>query len=127
MMRKGLLLYERIPEQVATINDGTGTLWTMKYTYNDFDSVATRTDARGVVTTYGYDTLRRPTTVTYNTTSAPGVAATPTVTYSYQQNKLQSVSVGSDYSESYTYDQYNRLDRDNTGDAGQAVHKRLPV
>ncbi len=48
----GRLLYERIPEQTATINDGTGTFWTCKYTYTDFDSVATRQDARGVITTY---------------------------------------------------------------------------
>jgi hypothetical protein len=45
----GRLLYERIPEQSATINDGTGTMWSCQYTYTEFSEVATRTDARGVV------------------------------------------------------------------------------
>ena len=43
----GRLLFERIPEQTATINDGTGALWSMKWTYTDFDAVSTRADARG--------------------------------------------------------------------------------
>ena len=48
----GRLLYERIPEQSATINDGTGTYWTSKYTYTTFNAISTKQDARGVVTTY---------------------------------------------------------------------------
>ena len=32
----GRLLFEKIPEQTATINDGTGTYWTCKYTYTSF-------------------------------------------------------------------------------------------
>lgn len=48
------LLYEKIPEQTASINDGTGAYWTSKYTYTDFNGVSTRTDARGVVTSNGY-------------------------------------------------------------------------
>jgi YD repeat-containing protein len=97
----GRLLYERIPEQSATINDGTGTFWTTKYTYTDFDKVATRQDARGVVTTYGYDTLHRMTQMSYNVTNAQGVAATPVVSYSYDDGyssptlgMLMSVSGG---------------------------------
>jgi len=31
----GRLLYERIPEQAATINDGTGTYWTTAYAYTE--------------------------------------------------------------------------------------------
>src|SRR5207253_10645391 len=61
------LLYEKIPEQTASINDGSGTYWTSKYTYTDFNAIATRQDARGVVTTYSYDTLHRLSQVTYNT------------------------------------------------------------
>jgi len=34
----GRLLYEKIPEQTATINDGTGTYWTSKFTYTDCKS-----------------------------------------------------------------------------------------
>ena len=112
----GRMLFERIPEQSATINDGTGQMWSMKYTYTDFHAVATRTDARAVVTTYGYDTLNRLTTVSYNTTNAPGVASTPNVTYTYDTSTtsntkglLLSVAVGSNYTESYFYDAENRI------------------
>jgi RHS repeat-associated protein len=102
------LLYERIPEMTATINDGTGTLWTSKYTYNSFDAVATRQDARGVISTYGYDTLNRLTSITYNTVS--GVVTAPSVTFNYDTNQtsntkglLLSLSVGTGYSETYNY------------------------
>ena len=110
------LLYEKIPEQTATINDGSGTLWTCKYTYTDFDSVATRTDARGVITTYGYDSLHRMTSASYNTVS--GVTTAPTVTYTYDsdptygtsaQGALVRINVGSDYQERYTFDSNYRI------------------
>jgi RHS repeat-associated protein len=106
----GNLLFERIPEQTASINDGTGTYWSAKYTYSDSHKVTTRTDARGVITTYGYDTLNRLTSITYNVSGAPGVAATPTVTYNYDnvqtsatKGMLLSLTVGSSYTESYSY------------------------
>jgi YD repeat-containing protein len=72
-----------VTEQAATINDGTGTYWTTKYTYTDWGAMQTRTDACGVVTTYGYDNLHRLTSISYDTTNAPGVDATNNVTYTY--------------------------------------------
>ncbi len=112
----GRLLFEKIPEQAATINDGTGTYWTCKYTYTDYNAVATRTDARGVITSYTYDDLRRMTGVSYNVTGATGVASTPTVTYSYDTGSssttkglLLSVNVSGQSSESYSYNTDNRL------------------
>jgi RHS repeat-associated protein len=110
------LLYEKIPEQAASINDGTGTLWTCKYTYTDFNAIATKTDARGVVTTNTYDTLNRLTQVSYNTVS--GVTTAPTITYTYDTDttysttadgKLLRVNVGSDYQERYTFDSNYRI------------------
>ena len=110
------LLYEKIPEQTPSINDGTGTLWTSKYTYTDFNAVATRTDARGVVTTYSYDTLNRVTQVSYNSVS--GVTTAPTVTLTYDTDptygttsngKAVRVNVGSDFQERYTFDTYKRI------------------
>ncbi|HXF39109.1 MAG TPA: RHS repeat-associated core domain-containing protein [Blastocatellia bacterium] len=105
---EGRLLFERIPEQTATINDGTGTLWTSKYTYTDWGAVATKQDARGVITTYGYDILHRLISVTYNTVS--GVTTAPAVSYNYDntvgsatKGLLLSLSVGSGYSETYSY------------------------
>src|SRR6185503_8781074 len=85
---EGHLLFERIPEMTATINDGTGTYWTTKYTYTSFGAVATKTDARGVIITYGYDNLNRLTSISYNTNGAPGVASAPSVTYNYDTNQL---------------------------------------
>jgi RHS repeat-associated protein len=113
---EGHLLFERIPEMSATINDGTGTYWSTKYTYADWGAVATKQDARGVIMTYVYDTLHRLTSISYNTSGAPGVAATPNVTYTYDNSQssgtkglLLSVSAGSGYSESYGYDSFKRM------------------
>jgi RHS repeat-associated protein len=110
----GEMTYENIPEQTAMINDGTGTMWTSAYTYTDFGALATKTDARGVVKTNTYDTMNRLISTSYNTSNAPGVASTPTVAYNYDnstdstQGELLSVSVGSYYSESYSYDASER-------------------
>ena len=110
------LLYERIPEQTASINDGTGTLWTCKYTHTDFNAVATKTDARGVVTSNSYDTLNRLTQVSYNTVG--GVTTAPAVTYTYDvdptygttsNGNLVRVNVGSDYQERHTFDSNYRI------------------
>ncbi|HWX43144.1 MAG TPA: RHS repeat-associated core domain-containing protein [Blastocatellia bacterium] len=108
------LLYEQIPEQSATINDGTGAMWSCAYTYTNFDAVATKTDARGVVITYGYDSLNRLSSVSYDTSHAPGVASTPNVTYNYDMSTtgttrglLLSVTMGT-FQESYSYDSVNR-------------------
>jgi hypothetical protein len=107
----GRLLFEKIPEQTATINDGTGTFWTSKYTYTTFDAVATKQDARGVITTFTYDGLNRFTQVSYNTVS--GVTTAPTVSYVYDSDPtygttgdgmLLRVNVGTDYQERYTID-----------------------
>jgi len=105
---EGKLLFERMPEQTATLNDGTGTLWTSKYAYTDWGAVATKQDARGVITTFGYDTLHRLISVTYNTVS--GVTTAPAVSYNYDntvgsatKGLLLSLSVGSGYSETYGY------------------------
>jgi RHS repeat-associated protein len=110
----GRVLYERHPEKAASIWDGGAGMWSMKYTYTDFDAVETRMDARGAVTTYSYDTLNRLTGVSYTVPS--GVASTPTVTYTYDTNQssstngqLLNVSVGSNYSESYSYDSQVRV------------------
>ncbi|MEN3331490.1 MAG: hypothetical protein V7641_855 [Blastocatellia bacterium] len=80
--------------------------------------MATRTDIRGVVTTYTHDTLNRLTQVSYNTVS--GVTTAPTVTYIYDQDsgtgysttamgELLRVNVGSDYQERYTFDSSFRI------------------
>lgn len=110
---EGKLLYERIPEQAASIWDGSTANWSTRYTYTDWGGVETRMDARGAIANSGYDSLHRLTSINYNVPS--GVAATPSVTYTYDNSQssttkglLLSVSVGSGYSESYSYDSFNR-------------------
>jgi RHS repeat-associated protein len=112
----GRLLFERIPEQSATINDGTGAFWSSKYTWTDFHAISTKQDARGAATSYGYDVLNRLTSVSYDTSNAPGVATTPSIKYNYDTSSysstkglLLSLGVGSGYSESYAYDSFNRF------------------
>jgi RHS repeat-associated protein len=77
-------------------------------TYTDFGAIATRTDARGVTTTYGYDNLGHLTSITYSD-------GTPPVTYSYGAagapnfgaGRLISATDGAG-SESYQYDSMGR-------------------
>jgi YD repeat-containing protein len=90
---EGHLLFERIPEMPAMVNDGTGTMWSMKYTYTSFGAVATKTDGRGVIITYGYDSLNRLTSISYNTGGAPSVVSTPNVTYTYDNNQRKTTAM----------------------------------
>jgi YD repeat-containing protein len=83
-------LIHNSPERPATINDGTGTYWTSKNTYTTFDALSTKTDARGVVATYSYDSLHRVTQVSYNTVS--GITTAPTVTYTYDTDSTYNES-----------------------------------
>jgi RHS repeat-associated protein len=86
----------------------------VSYQYNNYGKMTQRTDARGVITTYTYDsTLNRLTQVSYNVGST-GVPSTPTVSYtygtsssSYNNGRVLTMSDGLG-SESYTYDQLSR-------------------
>ena len=74
------LLYARNSEQgvIQGLSEPGGEMvdgnseWSVKYTYDAVSNLATRTDARGVVTTYGYDALNRNTSITY-TDSTPSI------------------------------------------------------
>jgi len=77
--------------------------------YDDYGNLLTTTDARGVVTTYTYDGLNRPTAVSYNVSGATGVPATPGVTITYgtsaannNSGRLVSMSNGTSL-ETYHY------------------------
>jgi RHS repeat-associated protein len=82
---------------------------TTSFTYYDYGAVNTRTDARGVITTYGYDGLHRLASVSYNVGST-GVPATPSVSFAYgtstsanNNGRLITMTDGVG-SENYTYD-----------------------
>jgi RHS repeat-associated protein len=86
----------------------------VSYLYNSSSLLTQRTDARGVIATYGYDTMNRLQSVSYNV-GATGVPATPSVTLTYGTNSGQNNNgrlitmtdgVGS---ESYTYDSLGRM------------------
>ncbi len=89
------------------------------YQYNAFKLVTQKTDARGIITNYTYDSLNRLQTVSYNV-GATGVPPAPSVTYTYgtdpaQNNKGRLVSVFSDaaltaddVTETFTYDLLGR-------------------
>jgi|GEM_PF-1941889 len=87
----------------------------VSYVLDDFDRITQRTDARNVVTTYGYDNLHRPTSITHNVSGATGVPATATVNYTYGTNaaqfnngRLTQMTDGTG-SEGYTYDARGRI------------------
>ncbi len=83
------------------------------YDYTDFDAVKTRTDARGVITTYTYGPLNLLTGVSYNTVA--GVATTAGVTIAYRNASPGKGGVDrvtktdGSWSESYGYDSFGRL------------------
>jgi RHS repeat-associated protein len=86
----------------------------VNFQYNAFNQVSQQTDARGVKTNLGYDTLNRLHTIGYDVSGSSGVPATPGVTYNYgtsaaQNNngRLQQVLDGLG-SETYTYDSLGR-------------------
>ena len=58
---------------------------TTSFQYNTFDKLIQRTDNRGVITTYSYDTMNRPYQTIYNV-GTTGVPATPAITYSFGTN-----------------------------------------
>ena len=70
------LVYANNPEQNASIAFNppgeSGTMWTMKYEYDPNGNLTKRTDARAIVTNYGYDALNRNTTVDYSDTPTIG-------------------------------------------------------
>ena len=82
--------------------------------YNAFNQVTLRTDARGVKTNYGYDTLNRLHTLSYDV-GTTGVPATPAVTYNYgtdpaQNNNGRLLNILDGLgSEAYSYDLLGRV------------------
>jgi len=82
--------------------------------YDNYNNLQYRTDARGVLTTYSYDTLNRPTGMSYTTSGTTATAtASVTLTYgtstsSYNNGLLVSMTDGSG-SESYTYNNMGRI------------------
>ncbi len=64
-----------------------------QFTYTNFGLVSQRTDARGVITTYGYDGLNRVQSISYNV-GATGVPATSTVNLYYDEGGSAANALG---------------------------------
>ena len=89
--------------------------------YDSFDNLLYRTDARGVVTSYGYDTLNRLTSVFYNVSGATGVPATASLGFTYGNDSSCNSAHGAGCkgqlitmtdgvgSENYTYNSLTQL------------------
>jgi RHS repeat-associated protein len=62
--------------------------------YDSFDNLVKKTDARGVLTSYGYDTLNRLSSVSYNVSGATGVPATSSLSFTYGNDSSCNSSHG---------------------------------
>src|SRR5260370_7316472 len=88
----GRLLSATTPESGTTcFGSVTGTTCNADG-YDQYDNLQKRTDARGVLTSYGYDTLNRLTGISYNVSGATGVPATAGATLTYGPTPAQSTN-----------------------------------
>jgi len=110
----GRLLSATTPES-GRICFGTVTSGTCNANgYDTFDNLLYRTDARGVLTSYGYDGLNRVNSISYNV-SGTTAQATPSVSFAYGTNASQfnngrlistNDGVGS---ENYSYNAFEQM------------------
>jgi YD repeat-containing protein len=92
---------------ISQFSDGNN-LWSQKYEYDEGSNLKRRTDARGTLTAYTYDAIKRPTLRDYSD-------ATPDVTYAYgddvtANSKGRLTSVSSSVS-TYTFGVYDVMGR----------------
>jgi RHS repeat-associated protein len=117
------MTYERTPEHdapIAVTENNVTTNWSAHYTYTSFNAIATREDARRVISTYSYDGLNRLYQVGYTlpNPNPDNVQATATVNIAYgssapkngQVEEVKQSFSPSDvpWKESYVYDGLSR-------------------
>jgi len=78
------------------------------YTYFPDDTAQTVTDARGATSTFAYNNRHLPTSITYGVPS--GVAATPNVSFGYDEVGNRTSMTDGLGSVAYHYDQLSRMD-----------------
>jgi RHS repeat-associated protein len=88
-------------------NDGNG--WSMAYSYDANGNLVSKTDARNITTTYGYDGLNRNTTVSYSD-STPGVTRTYD-TATLGKGRLQKTETAGSMGSRVTINDYDAMGR----------------
>lgn len=103
----GRLKTRHLPIQQATSGVTTDhTTWE----YNADDTIHSITDARGVVTTYGYNNRHLQTSISYNTTGTANVASTTNVACAYDAAGNRTSMTDAAGTVSYHYDLLSRMD-----------------
>lgn len=98
--------------------DGHGRLWrrttpeqgTTTYTYHADDTTNVVTDARGATLTYGYNGRHQVTSVSHSAPPGSGVAATPNVSYMYDEAGHRFYMEDGEGYTFYNYDSHGRLE-----------------
>ncbi|HEX8709073.1 MAG TPA: S8 family serine peptidase, partial [Pyrinomonadaceae bacterium] len=93
----GRLKTRRTPAQTAAT----------AYAYNGDETLSQVTDARGVVTSFGYNNRHQTTSISYSAPS--GITATASATFSYDAAGNRTAMTDNSGSVSYSYDQLSRL------------------
>jgi YD repeat-containing protein len=107
----GRLKTKHAPEQSADSNISGSTDHTT-WNYNNDDTVQSVTDARGITTTFGYNSRRLLTSITYPSAQnlPTGIPTTADVTYTYDAaGNRTSMSDASGNVVNYVYDSLSRL------------------
>jgi len=128
------LTRQKLAERSATLNDAgthvSSGQWSDVFTYDSRSNLTQHVDARGVVTTFNYnsDPLNRLQSVSYNKSGAPQAASiidAATVTYSYEtSNDLTRVKQITDGAGTVdlTYDVEGRLCKEKRTFSGRASY-----
>ena len=82
---------------------------TTTYSYFNDNTIQTITDARGAISTFSYNNRHLVTGISYNVSSAPGVEATPNVTFDYDSAGNRTSMNDGLGTMSYEYDSTSRL------------------
>lgn len=106
----GRLKTRHVPEQKADTSISGSTDHT-SWNYNDDDTVKSVTDARGITTTFGYNSRNLLVSIDYPESLPSGTPATPDVTYEYDAagNRTSMSDPSGSNRVDYVYDSLSRL------------------
>ncbi len=96
-----------LPPHTDPFTGGSG--WAMAYSYDANGNLVSKTDARNITTTYGYDAINRNTTVSYSD-------STPSITHTYDtatlgKGRLQKAETAGGMGSRVTINAYDAMGR----------------